>query len=103
MMQAVSEQATRIFRMNRRPTKSNPFHQSRGPLATILPMFPRRCQLPVAFGVNHLLASGQHVPRRDVTDGAVQADVVVIRDVALHEAPRIIQRKRCSRADALAL
>jgi hypothetical protein len=30
-----------------RPTGSNPFHQSRGPLAAILPLFPRRLQLPV--------------------------------------------------------
>jgi len=32
-----------------RPTGSNPFHASRGPLAAILPLFPRRVrvQLPI--------------------------------------------------------
>jgi len=38
----VSEKATWSFRMNRRPTGSNPFHPSRRPLAAILPLFPRR-------------------------------------------------------------
>jgi len=76
---------------------------SRGLLAAILPLFPRRLQLPVAFGVNFALASAQHILRRNVADGTVQADVVVMLDVALHEAPRIVQRKRCSGSDALAL
>ena len=64
--------------MNRRPTKSNPFHQSRGPLATILPLLPCRFQLPIPLGLNLLLIPGEHVLRRDVADGAVQTDVVVM-------------------------
>ena len=88
--------------MNRRPNKRYPFHQSRGPLATILPMFPRRCQLAVAFGVDLLLAPGQHVGRRDEADRAVQAHGVVVIHVLLNQPPRILRRQRRSRPDALA-
>jgi hypothetical protein len=35
-------------------------------------------------------------------DVALSTDVVVMLDVALHEAARIVRRKRCSRSDALA-
>jgi hypothetical protein len=50
---------------------------SRGPLAAILPLCPRRLQFPVPLGLNLLLMPGEHVLRRDVTDGAVQTNVVV--------------------------
>ena len=50
-----------------------------------------------------LLTPGEHVLRRDVADCAVQADVVVMLDVALHQTPRIFQRQGCSRPDALSL
>jgi hypothetical protein len=33
----------------------NPFHLSRGLLAAILPLFPRRLQLPIPLGLNLLL------------------------------------------------
>jgi hypothetical protein len=52
-------------------------------LAANPPLLPSRCQLPVAFGVNVFLPSGEHIPRRDVADGTVQADVVVMFDVTL--------------------
>ena len=55
-----------------RPTGSNPFHPSRGLLAAILPLFPRRVQLPIPLGLNLLLMPGEHVLWRDVADGAVQ-------------------------------
>jgi hypothetical protein len=48
------------------------FIPSRGLLATNLPLFPRRLQLPVPLGLNLLLMPGEHVLRRDVSDGAVQ-------------------------------
>jgi len=35
-----------------RQTGSNPFHRSRDPLAAILPLFPRRFQLPIPLGLN---------------------------------------------------
>jgi hypothetical protein len=54
-------------------TGSNPFHPSRGPLAAILPLFPCRFQLPIPLGLNLLLMPGEHVPRRDVSDGAAAA------------------------------
>ena len=53
--------------------------------------------------MNLVLASGEHVLRSDVADGTVQADVVVMFDVALHHSKRIVQRKRCSWPDTLAL
>jgi len=40
--------------------------------------------------MNILLASGKHVLRRDVADGTVQANVVVVLDVTLHQALRIL-------------
>ncbi len=40
---------------------------------------PRRLQLPVPFGVNFVLSSRQHILRRDVADGTVQTNVVVMR------------------------
>jgi hypothetical protein len=68
-----------------------------------LPLLPGGCQLPVPFAVNLLLASSQHVLRRDVTDGTVQAGVVVMLDVSLNQTKRIVQGKRCPRPNALAL
>jgi len=101
MMREVSEQATRSFQMNRRPTKSNPFNQSRGPLAAILPLFPRRVQLPIPLGLNLLLMPGEHVLRRDVADGAVQTNVVVMLYVTLNQTPRIFERQWCPGPNAL--
>src|ERR1019366_8457245 len=56
------------FLAYRRPTGSNPFHPSRGPLAAILPLFPRRLQFPILFGLNLMLMPGEHVLRRDVSE-----------------------------------
>jgi len=53
-------------------------------------LLPSCGQLPVPFGMNILLASGEHVLRRDVADGTVQANVVVVLDVTLHQALRIL-------------
>lgn len=72
-------------------------------LSRELTLQPSRCQLPVAVGVNLLLASGQHILRRDIADGTVQSDAVVMLDMAVQEAPGIVQRKRCSRSNTLAL
>ena len=64
-------------------------------------LLPRLLQLPVALRVDLLLTPGEHVLRRDVANGAVQADIVVMFHVALHQPPRILQRQRRSRPDAL--
>ena len=61
---------------------------SRGRLATNLPLLPRRLQLSIPLGVDLRLKPGEHVLRRDVADRAVQADIVVMLDVALHQTPR---------------
>ena len=49
-------------------------------------------QFPIARGVDLGVPLGEHVLRRDVADSAVQAHIVVMLDVALHETPRIFQR-----------
>ena len=59
-------------------------------------------QLAVAFRVDLLLTPRQHILRRDVADGTVQADVVVMLHVALDQTPCIFQRKRRFRPNALA-
>src|ERR1039458_5457355 len=51
---------------------------SSGLLPTDLPLASGRSQLPVALSVDLLLVAGEHVLRRDVADGTVQADVVVM-------------------------
>jgi hypothetical protein len=58
-------------------------------------------QLPIPLGMDLSLTPGEHVLRRDVADGNVQADVVEMLDVALHQTPRIFQRQGRSRPDAL--
>ena len=45
--------------VSRRPIGS-PFHPSRGPLAAILLLFPRRLQFPIPVGVNLLLMPGEY-------------------------------------------
>src|SRR6202167_616446 len=63
---------------------------SRGLLAVTLALLSGGFQLAVAFGVDFLLTPRQHILRRDVADGTVQADVVVMLDVSLHQAQRIV-------------
>jgi len=50
---------------------------------------PRRLQLPIALGLNLPLMPGEHVLWRDVADGAVQSNDVVMRDVTVNQTPRI--------------
>jgi hypothetical protein len=61
-----------------RPTGSNPFHRLGGPLAAILPLFPRRFQFPIPVGLNLLLMPGEHVLRRDGTAANLQSSAVVV-------------------------
>jgi len=75
---------------------------SRGLLAAILPLFPRRLQLPIPLGLDLLLMPGEHVLWRDVAYRTVQADVVVMLHVTLRQTKRIIQGKRCTRLDTFA-
>src|ERR1035437_343566 len=63
-----------------------------GLLPTELPLFSGCFQLPIPFVMDLLLTAGQHVLRRDVADGAVQAVVVVVLDVARHQTTRIFER-----------
>src|SRR6266550_3975888 len=75
--------------------------RSSGLLSANLPLLPRRFQLPVALRVDLTLAPSEYVLRGDVARGAVQAGVIVVVNVSLHQTPRIIERQRCSRPDAL--
>jgi hypothetical protein len=76
---------------------------SRGPLAAILPLLPRRLQLPIPLGLNLLLMPGEHVLWRDVADGAVQTNVVVMLYVTVNQTPRIFERQRSPGPNALPL
>ena len=89
------------FRPSRRQTGSNPFHSSRGPLAAILLLFPRRLQFPIPVGLNLLLMPGEHVLRRDVTDGPVQTHIVVMFE-ALQERIAYLEKKIQTKDEVLA-
>lgn len=67
----------------------------RGLLTTNLALFSDLLQLPIPLGMDLLLTRGELL-RRDVANRTVQANVVVMLDVALHQSPRIFQRQRRS-------
>jgi hypothetical protein len=46
------------------------------PLAAILARFPRCLQFAIPLGLDLVLIPGEHVLRRDVSDGAAQTNVV---------------------------
>jgi hypothetical protein len=56
-------------------------------LATNLPFFSGRIQLPVALRVDLLLPPCQHLLQRDIAHGAVQADLVVVFRIRLPLPP----------------
>ena len=55
-------------------------------LAPSLATLPGLVELAVAFGEDFLIAARELVFGRDVADGGVQADIVVIGDVAFDDA-----------------
>jgi hypothetical protein len=56
-------------------------------------LFPRRLQLPIPLGLNLLLMPGEQVLWRDVADGAIQMNVVVMLYVTVYQTPRIFERQ----------
>ena len=60
-------------------------------------------EFAVALCEDFLVASFEFVLGRDVADGAVQADVVVMGDVIGRRAAGVVERERHLDADALAL
>jgi hypothetical protein len=52
---------------------------SRGLLPTNLSLFSCLLQLPISLSMDLLLTAGEHVLRRDVADGTVQADIAETR------------------------
>ena len=67
------------------------FVSSRDLSTADLARFPRLLQHPIPRGVDFLLPPGEHLLRRDVADGAVQANGVVMLDVALYQPPRVVE------------
>ena len=74
-----------------------------GGLALLPAAFAGLGQLAIAGLVNLLVAAIEFVLGRDVADGAVQADRVVVQDVIGHDAAGVIERQRGEHADAIAL
>ncbi len=74
---------------------------SHGLLPTNLPLFSCLLQLPISLGMDILPMPGKHVLRLDEANGTVKADIVVMLHVAFHQPPRVLQRQRRSRPDAL--
>ena len=58
--------------------------------AAELALQARLLQLPVALSMDLRLSAHEHVLRRDVTNGTVQAYVVVVLDVTMSQALRIV-------------
>ena len=59
------------------------FPSSGSLLPTKKPTFSRRLRLLIPLGVYRLLTPVEHVLRRNVADGTVQADIFVMLDVAI--------------------
>jgi hypothetical protein len=60
------------------------------PLAAELALQARLLQVPVALSMDLRPSAHEHVLRRDVTNGTVQAYVVVVLDVTMSQALRIV-------------
>jgi hypothetical protein len=71
--------------------------------AAELALQARLLQLPVALRMDLRLSAHEHVLRRDVANGTVQADVAVMLGLTINQALRIVERERCLRPDAFAL
>src|SRR6516164_3926268 len=73
----------------------------RGLLPTNLTLFSCLLQLPIPLSRDLLLTAGEPVLRCDIANGTVQADIVAVFHIALHQPPRVLQRQRRPRPDAL--
>lgn len=67
------------------------------------PLLSGGLKLPIPFFENLLLSAVEFVGRRDIPDGAVQPDGVVILDVLCHKPSGVVKGKRCLHSDALPL
>ncbi len=81
---------TRVRRGRKLPRRPS----SRGLLPTSLRLFSCPLKLPISLSMDLVLTAGEHVLRRDVANGTLQADIVVMFHVALRQLPRILQRQR---------
>ena len=67
------------------------------------PLFAGFLQLAVSLLMNDFSSAFQHVPGRNIPDGSVKPDVVVMLDEPLGQAPSVLDRQRRPRPQALAL
>ena len=58
-------------------------------------------ELAIACRMNFGLPAGEHILRRHIADGAVQAHGVAVLHVGLHQAQCIFPRQRCAGPNAL--
>ena len=76
-----------VIHFTRGALSARPRRSSRGLPATNLALFTRLLQLPIPLDVDLRVTPGEHVLRRDVADGTIQADVVVMLDVDAGHLP----------------
>ena len=72
-------------------------------LALLLTPFASLDQLAIAFGEDLRVAAFEPGLGRDVAEGAVQPDRVVMRDELADDSPGLVERQRHLDADAIAL
>ena len=72
-------------------------------LSSVFASFAGLGEFAVALVKDLLVAAIEFVLGRDVADGTMQSNVVVMDDVIGHDPPGVIQRERHADADALAL
>jgi hypothetical protein len=70
-------------------------------LSQLFAAFASLGEFAIAFGVDGLVATFEHVLGCDVADGAVQSEFVILRDVFGNDASCFVEGKRDAGADAV--
>lgn len=65
--------------------------------------FSRGGELAISLGEDRRFAAGEFVGRRDVADGTVQADAIVMSDEPLDQLPGVVERQRYVGPQAIGL
>ena len=74
-----------------------------GTMSFFLSQIPGFFQFSVSFFEYFLVSAVQFVHRRNITDSAVQSDVVVVIDESFNHSSRIVKGKRDTGTDAFGL
>jgi len=61
----------------------------------------RLFELAIACRMNFGLSPGEHIVRRHIADGAVQAYGIVVIHIGLNQTHRVFSGQWCARSDAL--